>query len=404
MNAQEPAAAEQVYQRMKDMQVTLRRGWTADGNQALFKLHPEPGSNRIGDQMAANHLGRILEKAPHLKEILPEHHQQLQASMPLTPNFTTFRIMLAYHSAVSGDIDRMTVLIKEMFEDFDIPLFPVVFQLLFKGFAIHRPKDGPSSKWSKERLHMTWSACRKAIRDSHAIHMGHDFVASPFLPSIKDLKTAMADASEHPSMTDSSNESMSKERKLSLWEELVIDLAAFPRERLKRIKRFHSTHFDDEISAEKHHSPFFQEAHYSAPQPDLDEEEGEYTLPNPVSSSLVDPNHPKSNQFVDHEFDVHGEEDEPPAHPQATMEHSSFSSIEKLNSRKHVDFRLKATKPLVCWLLRAYARVTGSRAQVEEIWANVRKIWVPKNDVEAEVVVKVLMRCLRDCDRTNGHG
>lgn len=130
INAQEPTAAEQIYQRMKDMQATLRKGWTDDGQEALFKLHPAPGSNRIGDQMASNHLGRILGRAPQLRKSLPEKHEELQSRMPLTPNFTTFRVMLAYHAGVSGDLDRMTVLLNEMLDNFDIPLFPVVFSTL----------------------------------------------------------------------------------------------------------------------------------------------------------------------------------------------------------------------------------------------------------------------------------
>lgn len=410
INAQEPMAAEQVYQRMKDMQATLCKGWSENSGGTLFKQYPEPGGTRIDEQMASNHLGRILERAPHLKRVLPRQHQQLQSLMPLTPDFTTFRTMLAYHATVSGDLDRMTVLISEMLENFDIPLFPVVFQLLFKGFAIHRPKDGPSSKWSTERLKLAWEACRKAIKESQAIFSSK---ASPTLPSITDLKLAIQSAEESGSHARIAEQSIPKDKKLSLWEELVIDLAAFPRERLKRLQRFHNAQFDDELQAEKLHSPFFQEAHYSAPQPDLDEEEGEYTLPDAVNSTLADSNHPETEIHDDYRDDMHEHEheheheedkDKPPSFPTGRMDHSSFSSVENMHPRNLAKYRLKATKPLVCWLLRAYARVTGSRAQVEEVWGQVRKVWVPKNKAESDVVFKVLMRCLRDCDRQSGYG
>jgi len=419
VNAQEPTAAEQIYQRMKDMQSTLRRGRSEDGREVLFKLHPEPGSNRIDNEMASNHLGRILARAPHLRKDFPEHHEQLQAQMPLTPNFTTFRIMLAHHSAVSGDLDRMTVLLKEMLENFDIPLFPVVFQLLFKGFAIHGPRGGPDSTWSKERLYMTWEACRTAIKDSTSIHEGEVAPERP-LPSITDVNVGMSYIKEGV------DGGQPKERTLSMWQELVIDLAAFPRERLKRIQRYASTQFDD-VPSEPFVSPFFQQTHYSAPQPELDDEEGEYTLPNPVNSTLVNSEHQTFNPYsdqddqhavldsdiaqpeeeieVDEEAQMDEEWDRPPSVPLEGLSHSAFSSF---GSAQHNDpraqYRLRPSKPLVCWLLRAYSRMTGSRAQVEEVWGSVRKIWHPKDDVEAQVVVRVLLRCLRDCDRLRGYG
>lgn len=418
INAQEPTAAEQVYQRMKDMQANLQRGWTDDGQEVLFKLHPAPGSNKIDDQMASNHLGRVLGRAPNLKANMPEKHQELQASMPLTPNFTTFRVMLAHHAGVSGDLDRMTVLLNEMLENFDIPLFPVVFQLLFKGFAIHGPKGGPDSVWSKTRLDMTWDACRVAIKDSTELSVGKQARWMRDLPSITDVKSGMSYVAQ------AEEQGQSKTRTLTMWETLVVDLAAFPRERLKRLQRYHSEQFDEDVSTTGFTSPFFQQAHYDAPQPELDAEEGEYTLPSPIKSALVNPNPDTPSSLTD---DIiyndtvinqprtadHEDEDEdldrPPSVPQESASHSGFSSFSAFPESQDPEdmrngYRLRATKPLVCWLLRAYSRVTGSRALVEEVWGSVRKIWQPKDDVEAQVVIKVLVRCLRDCDRLNGHG
>lgn len=410
VNAQEPTAAEQIYQRMKDMQATLREGWSDDGRQVLFKLHPEPGSNRIDNEMASNHLGRILNRAPHLRDKLPEHHERLQAQMPLTPNFTTFRIMLAHHSAVSGDLDRMTVLLQEMLGYFDIPLFPVIFQLLFKGFAIHGPRGGPDSTWSRERLDMTWDACRTAMKDSMRIRYEEQGQEVPerLLPSITDVNVGMS------TVNQASDHGQPRERTLSMWQQLVVDLAAFPRERLKRIERYASTQFDD-VPTDSFVSPFFQQTHYSAPQPELDDEEGEYTLPDPVKSRLVDSEHQNLNLYSDQGDDdavldwgsaqMDEEWDRPPSAPTEGLSHSAFSSF---GSGQHDDpraqHRLRPSKPLVCWLLRAYSRMTGSRAQVEEVWGSVRKIWHPKDEVEAEVVIKVLLRCLRDCDRYRGRG
>ncbi|KAK5076771.1 hypothetical protein LTS08_005942 [Lithohypha guttulata] len=412
INAREPTAAEQIYQRMKDMQSTLYRGWSEDGEETLFRRHPEPGSDKLGTEMASNQLGRILSRSDRLKKVLPGKHQELQDTMPLTPDFTTFRIMLAYHASVSGDLDRMTVLLKEMLDNFDIPLFPVVFQLLFKGFAIHHPAQGPSSRWTRQRLDMTWTACRNAIKESNKIYHGASLAAlesEQSLPSVTDVKIGMSTVNE------AAKSGQTKQRTLSMWEELVIDLAAFPRERLKRLERYHNSQFDESVSNETFESPFFQNAHYSAPQPELDDEEGEYSLPDPVGSTLASPKHQNFDPYTrgDPETEIntalheghHDEDwDRPPSAPEEGLTHASFSSFASTpgadGPRAH--HRVRASKPMVCWLLRAYARVTRSRAVLEEIYGSIRKIWVPKDERESEIVLKVLLRCLKDCDRTSG--
>lgn len=409
INAQEPTAAEQIYQRMKDVQVNLQKGVAEDGREVLFRRHPNPSSDRIGNEMAANFLGRMLNRAPHLREKLPEKHDELQASMPLTPDFTTFRIMLAYHATVSGDLDRMTVLLKDMLEDFDIPLFPVVFQLLFKGFAIHGPKGGPDSAWSKARLDMTWQACRTAIKHSQEISASKSTSGLRDLPSITEIRSGMSFA------TQAAESGQGKARTLSMWETLVVDLAAYPRERLKRVQRFHNEQFDDDIPASNFSSPFFQDAHYDAPQPKLDVEEGEYSLPSLVNSRLI---HPTDHGFpgdspdglevdfepMEPEVDDDEEWDRPPSAPKESLHFSAFSTMPKADNVEQVRsvYRLRASKPLVCWLLRAYSRITGSRPLVEEVWGSVRKIWRPRDDAEAEAVIKVLLKSLQDCDRLSG--
>ena len=203
-----------------------------------------------------------------------------------------------------------------------------------------------------------------------------------------------------------------------MWEQLVIDLAAFPRERLRRLQRYHSEQFDEGVPASNFHSPFFQQAHYSAPQPDLDDEEGEYTLPDPIKSTLVNPNYHKKDPYSDEDEDglIHfatmsdeaqlEDQDGLPTSVAEASARQSFSSMNEPTSiaEAREQYRLKATKPLVCWLLRAYSRMTGSRTQVEKVWHQISKIWHPKDEVQRQIVLRVLLRCLKDCDRYSGHG
>ena len=254
---------------------------------------------------------------------------------------------------------------------------------------------------------MTWDACRTAIKDSTSIYQGEESTERP-LPSITAVNAGMS------TINQAAGHGQPKERTLSMWQQLVIDLATFPRERLKRVERYASTQFD-EVPTNSFASPFFQQTHYSAPQPELDDEEGEYTLPDPIKSTLVDPEHHKLNPYSDQDDDdavldtdlAHMDEewDRPPSAPVESLSHSAFSSFDSgTHNDQRAHYRLRPSKPLVCWLLRAYSRMTGSRAQVEEVWGSVRKIWHPKDQVEAQVVVKVLLRCLRDCDRLRGYG
>src|SRR5271170_3598383 len=47
INTQEPVAAEQVYERMKNLQARLQKGRREDGEEVLFMKYPPPGSDQI---------------------------------------------------------------------------------------------------------------------------------------------------------------------------------------------------------------------------------------------------------------------------------------------------------------------------------------------------------------------
>lgn len=328
IKAQEPVAAEQIYERMKQLQTRLRRGMRDDGKEGLFMRYPPPGSIQIDMEMASNSLGRVLLKASRLRNVLPDHHLQLQASMPLTPDHITFRSMLSHHTSTSGNLDRLTVLIKDKTDVFRLPLTQLDFQLLFKGFALHGTGRAETN-WTNERLDMVWEACKDMIRERSTQK------AVVEIPTIEDLdsgKFAPNDALSAPEV-----------RKPDAWNEFVLDLAAFPRERLKRPAPMSNSFFPEDTEPE-------------APNVDRGTE---YTLPQAVDL---------------------------PRHQHM------------LPLQTHVPNDVRASRNLMIWVLRAYARCTASRSKVEEVWFVIRKLWKPEDEVERDAVVRVLRRALRDCD------
>ncbi|EXJ80196.1 hypothetical protein A1O1_08338 [Capronia coronata CBS 617.96] len=454
-NAQEPAAAEQIYERMKSLQLELRRGKRRDGRSVLYRHYPGPGSEVIEHEMAANALGRTLLFASRLKQILPEHHEELQNAMPLTPDHTTFRTMISYHVNVSGNLDRITVLMDEMAKLFHLPYQSITFQLLFKGFALHGATSDPDATWSVERLDLVWDACRRAIKEGQAARRRSTFKPSePTLPSIHVVNNLTNEnEAEQGHGHDPQDGKMQKGlKRMSAWNDFVLDLALFPKERRKHIERVHAELFDEEkdssASASGKGKPSFlrrnelksssalpytqqQETYYPLGEAKYDQEEGEYVLPPPSAAidptggathepsdespwpmgynepNDVDPSHqtsdPETQHDTDHKHEGHqiDEDAHDEIHDDESTDTDPDTDIDPESRPIAVTspYQVQATRPLVCWLLRAYTRCTGSRTKVEEVWNSVRKVWKTRDPIERENVVRVLRRCLRDCDR-----
>ncbi|KAL6242601.1 hypothetical protein RBB50_010247 [Rhinocladiella similis] len=404
-NAQEPTAAEQIYERMKSLQQNLRRGKRDDGQTVLYRRYPLPGGEVIEHELAANHLKRVLLNASRLKDILPEQHQQLQDAMPLTPDHVTFRTMISYHVNVSGNLNRITVLLDEMNTLFNLPMQSVFFQLLFKGFALHGATRDPDASWNNQRLDMVWKACQDAIRAGQAAARGkisRDVDAT--LPTSEVIERIPEDTSEPTRPTPL--------KKLSTWNEFVLDLAVFPRERRKHIERVHAELFDEEAEQKralfktspssyttKQSLPHTQETYYPLGDANLDQEEGEYVLPSP--SQVIDPafeqhRHDESPFLEEQMSDHDGEYEEKPYEEQDQDIPDERDTKPISITSKH---QVQPTRPLICWLLRAYTVCTGDRKKVEQVWATVRRLWKTQDANDRENVSRVLRRCLRDCDR-----
>jgi hypothetical protein len=444
-NAQEPAAAEQIYERMKSLHVNTRRETRADGSTAYYRRYPGPGSEVIDRELAANSLHRTLLFSRRLKDILPEHHTALQEIIPLRPDHVTYRTMISYHANVSGNLNRITVLISEMSELFGLPLQSIHYQLLFKGFALHGATRNTDATWSLKRLNLAWDSCRQEIKDGQLARRRAKMAADlsmPQLPSIRVINQASAE--EVPTQPSS------QFKRLSEWDDFVLDLAAFPRERRKHIERIHAELFDEEHEKKerlirnpfsrltaKEFPPPKQEHYYPLGDIKLDEQEGEYVLPSPIlaidpsSSEFSDPFFPDrssseganvrsaldANEALadteipdNYQFLLSGSEGgsspngESPAFESAP-DQATGTRPEDEDERDsqpiptNSKYQVEATRALVCWLLRAYANATGSRSQVEEIWNSVRKLWRSRDPNDQASVIRVLRRCLRNCDR-----
>lgn len=447
-NAQEPTAAEQIYERMKSLHCETSRETRSDGKAAFYRRYPGPGSDIINRELAANALGRVLLPSARLKDLLPDQHKALQESMPLTPDHTTFRTMISYHANVSGNLNRITVLMNEMSEMFALPFQGIHYQLLFKGFALHGATMDPDATWSVKRLDLVWAACRNAVRDGLASRQRGKSVATPdpTLPSIRVVNDFQLeeDSARHG---ETGNLQQPKGLKpLGAWNEFVLDLAVFPRERRKHIERVHAELFDEEVVNRQPflghtilHSPRtgspspHQETYYPLGDRKLDLDEGEYVLPSPILA--IDP----TSKGGDLELPSLGPSQSPVPTASSTLAESHTSepatdtpqdvTQPRLDSRPDEDdlhpsslpdpdlnaediaesdgdvpptpssHQVHITRPMVCWLLRAYARCSGSRRQVEEVWNSVRKLWHTRDQNDREAVIRVLRRCLRDCDR-----
>ncbi|KEF61818.1 uncharacterized protein A1O9_03388 [Exophiala aquamarina CBS 119918] len=434
LNAGEPEAAEQIYERMKSLYTQLHVRQGDDGQMTYYKRYPGTGEQSIGHEMASNHLNRVLLRSSRLKDLLPDQHRELQDSMPLVPDHTTFRALIAYHINVSGDLDRVVVLLNDMAEVFGLPFQTILFQLLFKGFALHGGSGDPDATWSVRRLASVWDACRKAIKDRQAYKRARADGIEPNLPSIKEVNQVMQEKERRYREGDGTPApSVPSLRKLSTWNEFVIDLAVFPRERRKHIERIHAQLFDDEAKYEESlrsennpSDPVEQEAYYPLGDPRLDDQEGEYVMPPP--SRAIDPNWTQDNDtFESPSFPQGDPEASEPTDPSSRerpmpldlgagtntgpsastqqdvygidLANGSDFDPETRPDSPNAPHQVRASQALVCWMLRAYTRCTGSRAHIEEVYNSVRKLWVPHDDYERDNVLRVLERCLRDCDK-----
>ena len=142
IQAGEPSAAEQVYERMKLM-LSKKTGAVVPPM----------------DWKATRELGRVLDRATTKYNQNPERLQQIRNEQYLGPNLHTFAILVEHHATQTGELRRIATLIDEM-QTLGVPIHGRIFVKLFKGFAHHGGIRYTS--WTNARLESVWSSLLSA--------------------------------------------------------------------------------------------------------------------------------------------------------------------------------------------------------------------------------------------------
>lgn len=139
LRAGEPAAAQQVYERMKRMHAQ------------------KTGSEEVPflDWQATRDITAVLRTAAIEFKYQPEKLKTLQAEQSLAPNLRTFNIFLDYHIQETGSLTAVAALLDEM-RILGVPKQSRTFVKLFRGFAQHGGVR--YTFWTRARLESVWTA------------------------------------------------------------------------------------------------------------------------------------------------------------------------------------------------------------------------------------------------------
>ncbi|KAL9617988.1 MAG: hypothetical protein Q9160_007236 [Pyrenula sp. 1 TL-2023] len=424
MRAQEPIAAEQIYERMKALQADVRRYLfiaqkqrsekRKEGNMPTVTQYPPPGSGMLDNTYASNSLGRILLRAAHLSQKAPEIHQKLQASMPMVPNSITFRILIDHYAVTSGEMDRLSVILNDM-TDFGVCLNALHFRLIFKGFYVHG--GSRYSNWTAKLLKVAWQACLTGMRTPR--HR-----KSRIAKSKQEAQEAAEEVDDDEDDADEDEEGIEwsdmdgpyKQTGSEAQEQLLGQRNLSHEDQVKQpdhpwrdfIREF--TGVNDTRPTYYQPSSFrkSERASTSTPSHDAENQESGPTFPSDSVSSpfftsqpLSDPSHLQSDETSSipsyRSMEISADSDEA-----RDSDPSSFLSLPGFLDSSPEDISSGHIKPslaLVKWILRAHTKVVGSREIIEDVWWECKQVWKPKTESHKENVLATLVACLEECDR-----
>lgn len=136
IRAGEPSAAEDVFERMKQLSEEKTRA----------KRAPT-------DWRGRRHLAKLLDNAARSLRLNPAGRTPIQDTTPIAPDLHTYRILISHHAAESGNMDRITELLTELHST-GLPLHGTLFYHIFHGFDMHGGVR--YSLWTKTRLDRLW--------------------------------------------------------------------------------------------------------------------------------------------------------------------------------------------------------------------------------------------------------
>ncbi|KAL9073222.1 MAG: hypothetical protein Q9161_003054 [Pseudevernia consocians] len=143
IRAGEPAAAEQVYERMKRMHA----------KQTGHRLPP-------GNWREIRDLGRLLNRAAQDLKEDPWKLQELREEQSIAPDVQTYASFIEYHVYQTGELRRIAAFLAEM-RHLGLPMHGRIFTKLFKGFTHHGGVRYTS--WTRARLEIVWESTLGAI-------------------------------------------------------------------------------------------------------------------------------------------------------------------------------------------------------------------------------------------------
>jgi pentatricopeptide repeat protein len=151
IRAGEPAAADQVFERMKRLHAGQKK--PAPGHMFFTRTWRDRRS--VG--LHLTHESRRLSK-------LQDHEalKQLQDYAPITPDARTYGLLIRHQAATTGNIDRVYELLQEMRYK-SIALDGTIFIALFHGFT-HFGGVRYSS-WTRDKLEKIWTQYIKALQE-----------------------------------------------------------------------------------------------------------------------------------------------------------------------------------------------------------------------------------------------
>lgn len=147
INAGEPPAAEQVFAGMKDLH-----------HRGEAKTAPSHWSRR-------REIGKMLTRVS-VQVQDPEQRALFQKAAPVGPDHATYKILINYHTSTTGNIDRISELLSEMSNDYQITPRGDIYYALFIGFINHG--GIPYSSWTLVKLEELWASYRNEIYNGKA--------------------------------------------------------------------------------------------------------------------------------------------------------------------------------------------------------------------------------------------
>ncbi|KAK0116855.1 hypothetical protein ONS96_012703 [Cadophora gregata f. sp. sojae] len=145
IRSSEPAAAENIYERMKKMHF----------GQKHPRLPQKDWKKRRTVNLSLRLLGKLSRNNRDMRE-------KFQSKSVVAPDLHTYQILLNYSAVKAGDLQMTARFLDEM-KMFEVDLHGALFMALFRGFSTHGGVR--YSEWDAARLESVWKSLLKSIDD-----------------------------------------------------------------------------------------------------------------------------------------------------------------------------------------------------------------------------------------------